>query len=457
MSAIFSRRSLLRGLVGGAGLATFGALPSFLRLAQAAVDPTRPRYYIFVYFQGGWDVLLSLDPRDPARFNNSNMDETFIQPGYEYLVQPSNAGQLVDAGNGMVFGPYIGDLSHHAGRLAVVRGMSMETLTHEVGRRRFITGRTPSGLQARGSSVATWMASLMGEQQLIPNMSVKVESYNVDQPVYASALRVAGVSDLLTALSPGATVLSAPEEQQIDQLLADFAKCPAATTSNFCGAAETGRLKAKAMVEEDLASLFNFMAATPQMEALRDHYGITGTGTTALNSIEAQAAMAVTALTSGLTRSVSVQLAEGLDTHYDEWTTDQGPAQERGFNAVARMVEDLAERPFGDTGASWLDHTVIVGFSEFSRTSLLNANFGRDHSLTNACFLLGGSIRGGRVIGRSSDTGMAPVGVDLLTGQAMSGGEILLPEHIMRTLFVEAGVTDDVADLRVEAISALLG
>ena len=45
-----------------------------------------------------------------------------------------------------------------AQKICVVRGMSMETLTHEAGRRRFITGKPPSGLLARGSSGATWLA-----------------------------------------------------------------------------------------------------------------------------------------------------------------------------------------------------------------------------------------------------------------------------------------------------------
>ena len=49
----------------------------------------------------------------------------------------------------MTFGPYLGDLLGHASKLAVVRGISMDTLTHEVGRRRFLTG----GFQASGSGL----------------------------------------------------------------------------------------------------------------------------------------------------------------------------------------------------------------------------------------------------------------------------------------------------------------
>ena len=168
-----------------------------------------------------------------------------------------------------------------------------------------------------------------------------------------------------------------------------------------------------------------------------------------------QPALAVQAITGGISRVVSVRVAEGLDTHYDEWTTDQGAFQQRGFDAVATLLDDLAAREYGSSGDSWLDHTVVVGFSEFSRTALLNDRGGRDHSLTNAVFLAGGGIRGGQVIGRSSDIGMAPTPTDLSTGLPSPDGEVIRPEHVLRTLLEEVGVGDG-PDLRVPPIGALV-
>ena len=160
-----------------------------------------------------------------------------------------------------------------------------------------------------------------------------------------------------------------------------------------------------------------------------------------------------------MSRCVSVRVSNGLDPHFDNWESDQGRNQERGFNVVARMVDDLAGREYKGTGRSWLDHTTIIGFSEFSRTPLLNPNGGRDHSLTNACFLLGGGIRGGQVIGASSNLGMQPTAVNLQTGQSLSipgEGEVILPEHILQTLFHEVGISESNADLRVSPINALI-
>ena len=443
-----TRRSLLkRSLMAGGGLAAFSGASALSRLASA--QSAQDLYYIFAYFSGGWDILLSLDPRDPTIFTTENSRTTRIQPAYELL--EGSDGQLVRAG-GLTFGPYIGDLALHADKVAVIRGMSMETLTHEAGRRRFITGKPPSGLQARGSSAATWLAARLGQGEPIPNLALRVESYNVDQPNFATALSANGVADLIRALRPSNPALGGRQSDQLDHLLKTVARCDAASKSRTWQAAETGRQKAREMTIGNLDALFDF--TKPALAAVRAHYGIPA-GNAGLGSPEAQAAMAVQAIKGGVSRVVSVQVASGLDTHFNEWADVQGPRQAQGFNAVARMIEDLEATEYRDSGDSWLDHTVIVGFSEFSRTAMLNAREGRDHSLTNACFVTGAGIQGGVAIGQSSDVGMEPMSADLATGRLDPGGEVPRPEHVIRTLMVNAGVTADDADLRVGPIDAI--
>jgi uncharacterized protein (DUF1501 family) len=240
--------------------------------------------------------------------------------------------------------------------------------------------------------------------------------------------------------------------RQISASLTDASNCEVARRSAFWRAAEESRQKSIQMTEGNLADRFNF--ARPEFAELRSMYGINNTR----DSVELRGALAVQAVCSGMSRCVSVAVAGGLDTHFDNWETDQGANQERGFGVVARMADDLAAREYKNTGRSWLDHTTIVGFSEFSRTPLLNANGGRDHSLTNACFLLGGGVRGGQVIGSSSDVGMQPMATDLNTGRAVQpdAGEVILPEHVLQTLFHEVGITEERADLRVDPIRVLI-
>jgi hypothetical protein len=443
-----NRRSFLQhGLcLGGAAL---GLTPSRWARALGPNDPDL--YYVFAYFAGGWDVMLSLDPKDPTRFGPENVASTLVQPAYEQL--EGSEGRLVEVG-GRFFGPHIGELARHGDKLAVLNGMSMETLTHEAGRRRFLTGKSPSGLLARGSSASTWLAAHYGNQVPIPNLSVRVESYNVDNPAYATALRANEVPDLLEALQPNPPLLPDGHRVELDALLRHTAACPGPSASPTWQSAEQGRLKAQEMAFSGLDDLFDFRANTPQMEAVRDRYGIPN-NSAGLRTPQAQAAMTAAAIKGGVSRCVSFQATSGLDTHFDDWASDQGPRQQVGFDVVARLVDDLASSPYGTSGESWLDHTVIVGFSEFSRTALLNANGGRDHSLTNSCFLLGAGIQPG-VYGASSDLGMSPMTVDLATGRPSPGGEVIHPEHVIRTLMAQAGVEGDPADLRVEPYRALM-
>lgn len=453
MAKQWTRRDVIKSALAlGGGLAGLQVLKPLIPSAVAGAEALETRNFIFCYFSGGWDILLGLDPRDPSLFRDDNRAETLIQPAYDLQVTP-NLVPLDSSVDGMWFGPYIGRLREHADKLSIIRGMSMETLTHQAGRRRFLTGKPPSGILARGSSISSVLSAQFGPVSPIVNLSGQVESFNVDQPNYASALTVASVEDLLRALRAGSVSMEDLQVEQIEALLSAFQDCKRDRRSRQRMLAHDTRVAATDLVNSDLGRYFDFTANTAEMADIRGRYGIGNQ----LNTAGANAAMAVAAITNGISRCASIQVASGLDTHYENWTDDQGPNQQSGFDLVATIIEDLASKPYkGSASESWLDHTTIVGFSEFSRTSMLNANIGRDHSLTNACFLAGAGIRGGSIIGASSDIGMAPQSVNLESGMVDPGGEIIRPEHIHRTLLESIGVSEDIGDLRAPSIPALL-
>ena len=444
------RRGFLRNmLVLGGGLTSFAGVGPFQRLGYADALPSgEPRFYVFAYFGGGWDVLLGLDPRDPRRFNEDNVASTRIQPAYDML---GPGADIITTDSGIELGPFIGEMQDHIDQMCIIRGMSMETLTHDVGRRRFLTGKAPAGLDARGSSAATWLAGHLGAEEPIANLAVSIESYNRDQPAFASALAVDSVPDLIEVLRAADPALMEYETNALNDLFAGAADCEQALRSPMWQIAEEARQRAEFTVASGFSDLFEFGAGSEEMEAIRSHYGI-GTD---MRAPEAQAAMAAQSLMAGITRVVSFQATGGLDTHFDNWATDQGARQRRGFNAVARLASDLANHEYLDTGTSWLDHTTIVGFSEFSRTPLLNATDGRDHALMNSCFLMGGNVRGGQVIGESSDIGMNPTPVTISTGVPSLGGDMIRPEHVIQALFEDAGMSGDPADLRVGPLGGI--
>ena len=75
-----NRRDFLKLATIGATVPSVGLLP---RVLHAATPTITDRYFVFAYFSGGWDVLLSLDPRDPDVFQPSTVAATGIQPAYD--------------------------------------------------------------------------------------------------------------------------------------------------------------------------------------------------------------------------------------------------------------------------------------------------------------------------------------------------------------------------------------
>ena len=141
-----NRRTFLHSL----GLGTAAAMLGTTVLPRRLYAQDGPgRNFIFCYFNGGWDTLMSIDPRDPGVFTESRIAETRIQLAWDRLagypqdiIQPS--------GSNIEFGPVMGEFARHYDKTCVLRGVSMDTVTHEVGRRYFLTGKQPRGLAAAG-------------------------------------------------------------------------------------------------------------------------------------------------------------------------------------------------------------------------------------------------------------------------------------------------------------------
>jgi uncharacterized protein (DUF1501 family) len=83
----------------------------------------------------------------------------------------------------------------------------------------------------------------------------------------------------------------------------------------------------------------------------------------------------------------------GWDTHVNEGNS-RGQLSNllQGFSAgIAALYTDLGQR---------MDDVVILTMSEFGRTARENGNRGTDHGHANAMFVVGNSVRGGKVYGQ---------------------------------------------------------
>ena len=451
-----SRRTLLgSAALGGAGL-LLGSLAPGRALGQA----TRKRRFVFAYFDGGWDLLLGLDPRDPAQVRP---DVHKIEPGYDQLGGQYQARGVQRRGN-LAFGPAVPpELLAHAADLAIVNGIGMDTAAHEVGRRYFITGRFPRGIQAVGSSTPSEIVAQLGDQTPIPHLSAAVEAYATGLPSYATPLAINSVTDLIVALTPFAEI--DPSILAAVQGFQDEAPGCGAKQLDRDGLSSTllrNQKRARTYIERQLSQIFNVQRQDAEMSALRALYGIVDGDTGAPDSPEMLAFLAGQALKQGVSEAVSVRLASGLDTH-SNWAQDQAPRQERGFRALAALLSDLKASP-GPDGGRMFDETVVLVFSEFGRTPMFNNLRGRDHFLGNSCLVTGAGIRGDVTIGGSASVGMMPVYTRLATGEAVdappeselaSGAAVTLsPKHVLATVLAAAGL--DYAYLREVPIPALL-
>lgn len=441
------RRTFLRSLGIGAGAFVLGSklAPGLGRAADAN------RNFVFCYFSGGWDTLLCLDPRDPGTFTEARSGQTRIQLAWDRLPDAYPRAPIQPAGSRIAFGPAVGAFAQHFDKCCVVRGISMDTVTHEVGRRYFVTGLPPRGLAAAGSSVPTRIVAQQGARTPIPNLVARVEAYNEGLPAFATALSISSVSDLQLALTDGAQAPRGAVRRRLDEYRARAVACDPARSerSGILSLIATTQGQARQLVMGGYDARFRFTnTMDPEMAALRTRYGITQ-----LASPQAQAAMAFQALKYGIAQTVSIELASGLDTHDASWADDHPDRLAAGFGVLATLVSDLHAEPH-PMGGTLLERTTILCFSEFGRTALLNSRDGRDHSLASSALLVGAGVPHNRVVGATSDVGMNPVAVDPGTGQPSSGGVTLTPPLVLASILESAGF--DAAALRTGGLPCLM-
>lgn len=465
-----TRRHLLRAALSASalGLASRLGLP---RIARAAAAKNASRRFIFAYFPGGWDQLLFLDPRDPEandkRYDDQNRSATLTETRYANLEGYNGfSSQLIRAGN-LTFGPATEKtaakapkLSRHHRRMAIVRGINMGTLGHEVGYRYFLTARPPNGVIARGTSLATECAAQMQSTAPLPAVALRVETYNDRHPGAYSAMRVDSIDDLLLVLERGK---AEQERDAIEEALGDYARAGAPCEVNvFDRRGLLTRMRgadaaARATLSARLADRFRFVtSADAASEEVRARYGFSRGDAGAAG---ARAAFAAQAIKQNIAQCVSLMLGNGTDTHF-VGNPQHADMLYPGITALAALLDDLAATDAPPElqkkgGAKWLDHTTILAFSEFSRTPLFNLFGGRDHHLCSSCLIAGAGIVGDQVIGASGEVGMGPGRYDFAADKVVAeGGENILPDHIAATLVASAGL--DPAIFRSPPIRALL-
>ena len=435
------RDVLMQSLGAGGALALSQLLPLARASSSTVTDPHRR--FVFVYFLGGWDAIISLDPKDPLVYDDSaeTVYGTGVQTGYGDLGFTEDPRIFTDVED-LVFGPFVGErFAALASQMAVLRGMTVSSVAHVPATTHALTCREPAGELPRGSSLATVLASALGGDDLIPNLTAGIDSWNLSEPDYASALGASTGADLQKLLQPGLVELEAADR---DALEAFFDREAARAANPRFGSVLDRRRSSRVLIERDIASLFD--VNNPDLADVVAHF-----------EGQPRAFMAYQALTSGTSRCVSYRAHVFNDTHAGpDWRANHGYRLQSGFQSVA-MLAELLQATAHPAGGSWLDHTTIVCASEFNRSPALNASGGRDHATTNSMAVLGAGIAGGRILGATHPLRMAGQAINLETGAVdTEAGTQVEHSHVGRTLLHSIGITDDIADFRVPHIPALL-
>ena len=448
----------------GLGTGLFLLKPWKVSLLRAEEKPKkRPdRYFIFCYFNGGWDTLLCLDPRDPNSFKDEKKSETKIELAWDRIPSKFSDGQPVKKeifqpkGSQIEFGPAARPFAEarHFEVSCVVRGISMDTVTHAVGRRYFLTGLMPAGLTPRGSSTSTAIVAQEGDLTPIPNLSARVESFNQGLPNFASALQVSSVYDLLSTLRKGP---QAPRGELLNMIRAyreQKQDCDPFVLKDqeLVALIRASQRKANVLIDSNLSAIFNFLdPKDSDMKAIRDRYKIKS-----LNSPEAQAAMAYQAVKYNVAQCVSIEMTNRLDTHGEEWANQQIEQLYVGFKALSQLITDLRKTEDPDNpNQTLLDRTTVIAFSEFGRQPLLNNRGGRDHWIASSALLIGAGVPHNKVIGATTEKGMGPVEIDPLTGKPVKGkGTTLTPTLVLASVLESAGL--DTTHLRTNGLPCLM-
>ncbi len=455
-----------RNFLSIASLAAGGVVLNFepIRLAQAA--SAEPNFLILAYFGGGWDQLLALDPRDatlPAFTINAQTGKTpsGIWPAYaedtsaimkEILASTGNRGlrdrrSNPELGN-LSFGPAVHpNMFAHASDLSIVRGVNMDTLTHEVGRRYFITGKPPRGLAANGSSISTAVAGqTVGAKYPLTNLSIRSESYNDRYAAYASPISVNTFQDVRSVILPVGPLTPA-SDSALKEFEANSDSCEAhgLNVTQLTDAFRDSRAQARVMTGNlDLANKFNFTAATTDADvlALYGAFGLDPKGGTFGRDIagaKGRAALAAQALTGGTTQVVSLTLNDdNLDDHFDLFR-QQLPSQRVGWEALGSLLSFLKTKQVRPGGPSYYERTTLLVFSEFARTPMINVRDGRDHHLVNSCLVKGPGLKGNMVFGASSDVSMGVMKWNLANGAP--GNTVIRPPDVHATILDSMGLS----------------
>ena len=363
---VLSRRGFLQGVgLGAAGLSAV----SFTDLMALRADELRHRQMscILLWMAGGPSQFETFDPK-PGHKNGAETEviETAV-PGISIAEGWDQTAKVMKD-------------------VALIRSMTNKEGNHARAAYHLHTGYIPSG-SVRHPNFGCITASELGDPKFdLPHM-VSIGGPTVGAGLLGASFEPFTIQNPLQP--PSNATLPVPEQRFSRRM----GLLGALEKSGFAQSGGADRVRDHQAVYRQTAG----MVLSPRMKAfdlegedpaLREAYGQNPFGQGCL--------LARRLVETGVT-FVEVRM-NGWDTH-NQQKDRIGKLAGQVDPALATLITDLKDR-------GRLDRTLVIWMGEFGRTPRINPNAGRDHfpRVFNVA-LAGGGIRGGQVIGASSDDG----------------------------------------------------
>ena len=401
-----NRRDLFK-VAGAAG--ALSLIPQTRRLF--ADSPVAKKRLVRVLAQGGWDTTYALDPKTQS----AKID---VPAGARQMF--GNLDVFTDASRPSVTTFF----QKYAEISAVVRGISVASVAHNECVKRMATGTRNETNPDMGAIVAHDNGNMLPLPYLVLGDTAFTGQYAV------SAGRVGATNQIIALLDPAQAYQTNGRAPFVttgaeDALLAKYANASADRVKATRGALGYNRKRVDDFVES--------IARGKRLQAVRDGFGARGRTL----SINSQVDLALDAFTRDISQAVMINTRLQWDTH--DTNSDQAGMHETAFAGVSRLVDGLAARSGSTAGSTMLDETVVVVFSEFSRTPKLNAALGKDHWPVGAAVVIGAGVRGGQAYG-ATDDGMQGETIDFATGAPKAGGLTVMTSHFVAGVLKLCGV-----------------
>ncbi|MFT5583352.1 MAG: hypothetical protein ACI9VR_000930 [Cognaticolwellia sp.] len=387
--------------------------------------------FLFIHCTGGWDQYMVFTPRfDPGTIMRSEHESSAV-------AAQVNGLPFVDHANRKHVRTFLED---YGDQTAFLHGMEVRSVAHDVCKRLLLTGSSRPG-------AGDWGSRLSAKSDATAPMLV------LSGPSYAgphgpSVLRMGEAGQLVDLVdgswqSKAAPITQLPSET-VQALEDQFARSRAQ-------AFQAEAYQANAPDAQAALYAQNALSAQQRVGELSALAGLEPNSARMLSQVveqvldlfEADQAMcaAIEYLGSG---------GLGFDTHAGN------DLQSVHFNSLFWQLSTICqalESRHDSTGASLMESTTVVVYSEMARHPKLNFRGGREHWTYTPAMLIGGGIAGGRSVGGYNNA-MQGENVDLESGDTYSGGVALDPRHLGATLMAIAD--QDPAQAGVPPISALL-